>query len=127
MMAAYTSLILVIALCVATVYSLNCYTCSLQTSNANCQTSTTCSSGTAYCQTIVGSASSGGISASVISKTCETSCTAGTYSVSGATATTSCCNTDLCNVSGGASIKASSATIILVLGSLLTILRSSVL
>ncbi|XP_073532946.1 lymphocyte antigen 6E-like [Phyllobates terribilis] len=126
-MAAHTSLLVVIALCVAAVYSLNCYTCSLQTSNNNCKTSTTCGSGAAYCQTIVGSASSGGISTTVISKTCETTCTAGSYSVSGATATTSCCSTDLCNVSGGTSIKSSYVAIILALGSLLTILKSSVL
>ncbi|KAM4029592.1 lymphocyte antigen 6E-like [Anomaloglossus baeobatrachus] len=126
-MAAHTSLLLVIALCVATVYSLNCYTCSLQTSNANCQTSTPCGSGVGYCQTIVGSASSGGVSATVISKTCASACTAGTYSLSGATATTSCCTTDLCNTSAGASIKSSSAAIILALGALLTILKSSVL
>ncbi|CAJ0960068.1 unnamed protein product [Ranitomeya imitator] len=69
----------------------------------------------------------GAISATSISKSCALACTASSTGISVASGSTSCCTTDLCNVSGGASIKASSAAIILALGSLLTILRSLVI
>ncbi|XP_044151285.1 lymphocyte antigen 6E-like [Bufo gargarizans] len=126
-MAAYTSLLLVIALCAATVYSLRCYTCELESSNFNCLTETTCPSNATSCLTTVASASAGGVSATSIIKRCADSCTPLTATIAGVTATATCCSTDLCNYSGSTSIKSSYAAIILALGSILTILKSSVL
>ncbi|XP_040288602.1 lymphocyte antigen 6E-like [Bufo bufo] len=126
-MAAYTSLLLVIALCAATVYSLQCYTCELESSNSNCLTETNCTSNATSCLTSVASGSAGGVSATAIIKRCAVSCTPLTTTISGVTATVTCCSTDLCNFSGSTSIKSSYAAIILALGSTLTILKSSVL
>ncbi|XP_073532971.1 lymphocyte antigen 6E-like [Phyllobates terribilis] len=126
-MAAHTSLLLVIALCTATAYSLKCYVCTLETSNANCQTAANCSNGETYCQTVMASAGVGAISFTSITKSCALSCTPSSGGISMASTSTSCCSTNLCNVSGGASIKSSYVAIILALGSLLTILKSSVL
>ncbi|XP_069815704.1 ly6/PLAUR domain-containing protein 2-like [Dendropsophus ebraccatus] len=122
-MAAYTSLLLVIALCAAKAYSLRCYTCELQSSNANCMTVTTCSNTATSCQTTV--ATAGGISS--IIKRCVDSCTPLSTSISGVSATNTCCNTDLCNTSGGATITSSYTAIILALGAVLTVLKSSML
>ncbi|XP_069588126.1 lymphocyte antigen 6E-like [Ranitomeya imitator] len=126
-MAAHTNLLLVIALCAATAYSLKCYVCTTASSNSNCLTEANCTNGETYCQTIVASVGIGAISATSISKSCALTCTASSSGISVASGSTSCCTTDLCNISGGASIKANSAAIILALGSLLTILSSSVL
>ncbi|KAM3910018.1 lymphocyte antigen 6E-like [Leptodactylus fuscus] len=127
-MAAYTSLLLVIALCAATAHALRCYTCTGASSNSNCMTATNCTLGETSCMTSVGSVSFAGISATSITKTCAASCTptASTSFVVGS-ASVSCCSTDLCNTSGGASIKSSYAAILLALGSVLMILKSSVL
>ncbi|XP_056374651.1 ly6/PLAUR domain-containing protein 2-like [Hyla sarda] len=105
------------------VYSLKCYTCDAQFTNANCLTATNCSSNATSCLTSV--ASGGGYTAIV--KTCEASCTPLTTTIAGISATVTCCSTDLCNYSAGASITSSYAAIILALGSVLTILKSSVL
>ncbi|XP_040289282.1 lymphocyte antigen 6E-like [Bufo bufo] len=126
-MAAYTSLLLVIALCAATAHSLQCYTCVSATTNANCQTAANCTNGQTYCETSVTSVSVAGISATSITKTCAVSCTPTSGGFIVGSASVSCCSTDLCNTSGGASIKSSYAAIILALGSILTILKSSVL
>ncbi|XP_069815881.1 lymphocyte antigen 6E-like [Dendropsophus ebraccatus] len=122
-MAAYTSLFLVIALCATTAFSLRCYTCDTQTSNSNCQTATTCGSTAAYCMTTVTSDSK----ITYVAKTCQDVCQTLSASMNGVTATTTCCSSDLCNTSGGISIKSSYTAIILALGSVLIILKSSVL
>ncbi|XP_066434807.1 lymphocyte antigen 6E-like [Eleutherodactylus coqui] len=143
-MAAYTSLLLVIALCAATAHSLKCYTCIGELTNANCLRETECSRGESYCQTAVATATAHGQSATGISKVCTSSCTPYSDSNSIASVSVSCCTTDLCNysgsgggsgsasggsggASGGASIRSSCAAIILDLGSVLIILKSSVL
>ncbi|XP_018430601.1 PREDICTED: lymphocyte antigen 6E-like [Nanorana parkeri] len=126
-MAAYASILLLAALCIGTAYSLQCYTCSLQSSNSNCQTATNCASGEIQCETIVGSASAGGYSATVITKSCSSSCTPSTYGTSGASASTSCCSTDLCNTSGAISIKSTYSAIFLVLGTIAMLFSSSLL
>ncbi|XP_066434805.1 lymphocyte antigen 6E-like [Eleutherodactylus coqui] len=126
-MAAYTSLLLVIALCAAAADSLQCYTCNQQNTNDNCMTATNCSSAETHCETSVASASIAGISALSITKTCASSCTPFSSGTSYTSSSISCCSTDLCNQSGGASIRSSCAAIILALGSVLIILKSSVL
>ncbi|XP_069815877.1 lymphocyte antigen 6E-like [Dendropsophus ebraccatus] len=125
-MAAYTSLLLVIALCATTGYSLQCYTCELEYSNDKCLTATQCDSNATSCLTTVGT-SGGGSSISVIIKSCEVYCTPLKIEIAGATATTYCCRTDLCNKSGGVSVTSSYTAIILALGAVLTVLKSSVL
>ncbi|XP_077350016.1 lymphocyte antigen 6E-like [Lithobates pipiens] len=126
-MAPHASILLLAALCVGSAYSLQCYTCTEQTSNSNCKTATTCPSGNGYCQTAVGTASANGITATVISKTCEASCTPATVTVSGAVGTVTCCTTDLCNVSGAISIKSGYAAIVLVMGIILMFFSDSLL
>ncbi|XP_066445369.1 secreted Ly-6/uPAR-related protein 1-like [Eleutherodactylus coqui] len=132
-MAAYTSLLLVIALCAATAHSLKCYTCTEQPTNDQCLTETDCKSDETYCQTMVATAPARGKSA--IIKMCTSSCTPYSGSNNLGSGLVSCCTTDLCNysgggsggASGGASIRSSCAAIILALGSVLIIVKSSVL
>ncbi|XP_044151286.1 lymphocyte antigen 6E-like [Bufo gargarizans] len=111
----------------AEAYSLQCYTCEVQSSNSKCLTATTCPSNATSCLTTVASGSAGGVSATAIIKECAVSCTPLTTTIAGVTATATCCSTDLCNYSGSTSIQSSYAAIILALGSILTILKSSVL
>ncbi|XP_069815878.1 prostate stem cell antigen-like [Dendropsophus ebraccatus] len=160
-MAAYTSLLLVIALCATAAYSLQCYTCESETSNANCLNATTCSNTTTACLTMV--ASGGNIA--FISKGCVDLCAAFNTDSNGVNLTVTCCSSDLCNrgdsstststtttigrttsiitstttgrttsrttailsISDSAITGTSYTAIILALGSVLTILKSSVL
>ncbi|XP_075704843.1 lymphocyte antigen 6E-like [Rhinoderma darwinii] len=126
-MAAYTRILLMIALCAGTAFSLKCYTCYIQSNNANCMTAENCTSGETYCKTTVTSAGAVGFSVVSITKMCAISCTATSTSFSVASSSVSCCSSDLCNTSGGASIKSSYAAIILALGSILTILKGLML
>ncbi|OCT77253.1 hypothetical protein XELAEV_18032452mg, partial [Xenopus laevis] len=104
---------------------LKCYTCTSATSNSNCMTQTNCTATDTSCQTFLGSVSVLGVSATSITKTCTTSCTAGGTSFAGVTGSVSCCNTDLCNVSGANGVKYSFPALGLSLGFLLVLLRSS--
>ncbi|XP_077124532.1 lymphocyte antigen 6E-like isoform X1 [Ranitomeya variabilis] len=122
-MAAHTSLLLVITLCAAKADSLICRSCKSQFDNAQCQAAEICSKGESFCKTTVEIFKIAGNYTTTYTKACASFCSP----ITGFSTSVSCCSTDLCNVSGGASIKASSAAIILALGSLLTILRSSVL
>ncbi|XP_075067565.1 lymphocyte antigen 6E-like [Mixophyes fleayi] len=119
MTASITSVLLLIALCVGTAVSLQCYTCAGQSSNANCQTASTCTGGETYCETTVGSAGISGYSVTSISKSCSLSCTPVNSGISVVSASVSCCTTDLCNTSGGTNIKYSFTAIILALGFIL--------
>ncbi|XP_044129530.1 ly6/PLAUR domain-containing protein 2-like [Bufo gargarizans] len=123
-MAAYTSLLLVIALCAATALSLQCYTCVSESSNDDCLAEGYCTIGDTYCQTSVASVTIAGISFSNINKDCASLCSPSSTNILGISSSVSCCSTDLCNVSGGAIVKSSYAAILLALGS---ILKSSVL
>ncbi|XP_072269360.1 ly6/PLAUR domain-containing protein 2-like [Pyxicephalus adspersus] len=126
-MAAYTSILLLAALCMGTAYSLECYTCANIASSSNCNTKTNCTSGWNYCRTDVTSASVG-ISVTTITKTCALSCTASTASVPGVgSVSTSCCSTDLCNSSGANSIKSSYSAIFLLLGTIVMLISGSLL
>ncbi|XP_031760470.1 ly6/PLAUR domain-containing protein 2-like [Xenopus tropicalis] len=100
-----------------------CYTCTAATSNADCLRPKNCTSADAYCLTDVSTASG----KTTIDKTCFPSCTPGSTTILGLTITTSCCNTDLCNVSGAPGVKYSYPALGLPLGFLLVLLRGSVL
>ncbi|XP_073532958.1 long neurotoxin homolog [Phyllobates terribilis] len=122
-MAAHTSLLVVIALCTATARSLSCYTCKSQFSNVQCRLPEICGNGESLCKTTVETFKIAGTYTTTYMKGCASFCSP----IRGFSTAVSCCSTDLCNVSGGASIKSSYVAIILALGSLLTILKSSVL
>ncbi|KAM4689305.1 lymphocyte antigen 6E-like [Discoglossus pictus] len=125
-MEASKAILLVSALCIGTAYSLSCYTCVGQSSNANCNTVTNCSALlNNYCMTSVSSAGLAGISVTSITKTCAASCTATSGSYVVASASVSCCSTDLCNTSGAISVKSSYAMLALSVGLLLALLGHS--
>ncbi|XP_041422617.1 ly6/PLAUR domain-containing protein 2 [Xenopus laevis] len=116
----YISL-LVAALCIGTAVPLKCYTCLGVTNNADCMNPTTCSSTDTSCMTVVGSTSG----STAVVKSCAPSCSPGSSSLAGVSATISCCNTDLCN--GSTAVKYSFPAMVLSLGFLLVLLRSSIL
>ncbi|XP_072007128.1 lymphocyte antigen 6E-like [Engystomops pustulosus] len=126
-MASYTSLLLGVILCATTAHALHCYTCNLQSDNNNCLTATNCSHNETSCATNMISGAIAGISYMSITKTCIASCTSGSDSFAGFITSTSCCSTDLCNANSSTSTKPGCAAIILALGAILTILKSSAL
>ncbi|OCT77252.1 ly6/PLAUR domain-containing protein 2 [Xenopus laevis] len=118
----YISL-LVAALCIGTAVSLQCYTCSLVISNANCMTPTNCSSTDTFCMTSVVSSSE--YELTLINKICTSSCTPSATNIRSNKNQVSCCSSDLCNVSGSSAVKYSFPALGLSLGFLLVLLRSS--
>ncbi|XP_068094555.1 lymphocyte antigen 6E-like [Hyperolius riggenbachi] len=109
---------------IGSAYSLQCYVC---TGTSNCNTAANCSSTDTYCQTTVVSAGIAGVSLSSVTKICTSACTAVSSSAGLASGAVYCCQTDLCNTSGAASIKSSSAVIFLALGIIVTVLNKSLL
>ncbi|XP_077127493.1 lymphocyte antigen 6E-like [Ranitomeya variabilis] len=124
-MAAYTSLLLVAALCAGTVYSLSCYTCNGQSSNTNCMTATNCSSASTYCMTSVVAGGIGSLSGASITKTCASVCTDTGFNAVVVSTSVSCCSTDLCNVSGVSSVRSTYTVLVAALGVLGLLLRRS--
>ncbi|XP_053571935.1 lymphocyte antigen 6E-like [Bombina bombina] len=106
-------------------YSLSCYTCTGQSSNAQCMTAANCTASETSCETTVVAGGIGALSAAVITKQCVASCTASSFGVSAASTTVSCCNTDLCNISGAFSVKSSYTILALSMVLLLALLRNS--
>ncbi|XP_056378889.1 lymphocyte antigen 6E-like [Hyla sarda] len=104
-MAAYTSLLLITALCVGTVHSLTCYTCTSQSSNTNCMTATNCSASETSCMTSVVSRRIGSLTNTTITKSCSSDCVAMGFNLSIFSVRVTCCRTNLCNTSGSSSIK----------------------
>ncbi|XP_029448024.1 lymphocyte antigen 6E-like isoform X2 [Rhinatrema bivittatum] len=111
------------ALCKA--QALKCHTCNLADSNSKCMTETTCPSADTHCLTAVGTASVGSITATVITKECAAACTAGAHTYGGITGTVSCCESDLCNVSGATGVKLSSLALLVPAGFVLSLLRAA--
>ncbi|XP_063309042.1 ly6/PLAUR domain-containing protein 2-like [Pelobates fuscus] len=141
-------IVVLTTLCIGTAMSLQCYTCTGQTSNANCITTTTnCTTGQTYCMTTSASAGVGkilntylyrkactpfqilpfcGISFASITKTCAAGCTAvSAGSSSLVSGSVSCCNTDLCNTSGATSIKSGVTILAVTAGLILALLKNS--
>ncbi|XP_072269358.1 ly6/PLAUR domain-containing protein 2-like [Pyxicephalus adspersus] len=100
-MAAYTSVLVLLALCMASAYSLKCYTCVGETSEDNCLTTATCFANQTTCMAVV--VDFGNFSS--ITKDCASSCTPNTFNL-GVSGGVFCCNTDLCNASGAPSMQA---------------------
>ncbi|XP_044129528.1 lymphocyte antigen 6E-like [Bufo gargarizans] len=124
-MAAYTSLLLVAALCTGAVYSLTCYTCASESSNSKCMTATNCSATDTSCMTSVVSGGIGSLSAATITKTCTAVCAETGFNAVVVSTKVSCCNTDLCNTSGTSSIKATYTVLAAALAAIGVLLRSS--
>ncbi|XP_075437591.1 lymphocyte antigen 6E-like [Ascaphus truei] len=126
-MATWQAILLVTALCIGTGYSLSCYTCTSQSSNANCMTATNCTASDTSCMTSVVGAGVAGVSFSSITKTCTSSCTPSNFGFSVASTSVTCCSTDLCNISGATSVKTSYAALALSMGLILALLKNPAL
>ncbi|XP_040208081.1 lymphocyte antigen 6E-like [Rana temporaria] len=120
-MAAYTSLLVLMVLCIASAVSLKCYTCLLEPSNANCTTVATCDENKSFCLTTI----AGLAGNNLISKTCNANCQESSFNFL-ITAKSSCCSTDLCNISGASSIKSKYNVIAVALGFLGALMRQSI-
>ncbi|XP_040208082.1 lymphocyte antigen 6E-like [Rana temporaria] len=120
-MAAYTSLLVLMVLCIASAVSLKCYTCGSEFSNANCTTVATCAANQSFCMTEI----TGFAAYKVIIKNCNADCQPINFSFIAAVKT-SCCSTDLCNVSGASSIKSKYNVLAVALGFLGALMRRSI-
>ncbi|XP_069478091.1 toxin S6C6-like isoform X2 [Ambystoma mexicanum] len=110
--------LLTAAVLLGTAHSLQCYTCTAVTNNADCRTTTTCSTEESYCFKIhstVGEITS-------IFKGCEATCTEVSTSVRGISTSTNCCSTDLCN--GATSARVSYAMLTLAAGACALLLKA---
>ncbi|XP_030075646.1 lymphocyte antigen 6E [Microcaecilia unicolor] len=110
--------LLVIALCLHNAVSLKCYTCPVTKKSSDCATESTCSVADKYCMKIIASASG----ETAVSKACTPDCTEGKQTISGATASVYCCQSDLCN--GATSVKISYLALVISLGFLGSLLRA---
>ncbi|XP_004919284.1 ly6/PLAUR domain-containing protein 2-like [Xenopus tropicalis] len=116
-MATLSIALIVTALCAGSALSLKCYTCTSQSTNANCKTEGSCNIYEVFCRTNVVSSTTG-IS---ITKSCATSCAPSSVE----TNTVACCSTDLCNLSGATGVSYSSALLALSLGFALVLVKNS--
>ncbi|KAM4704902.1 lymphocyte antigen 6E-like [Rhinophrynus dorsalis] len=123
-MAALKVLLVLTAICIGTAVSLQCYTCTVQSSNSNCMTATNCTANETSCMTIFVSASVWSVSTTTITKACASNCTASSFGMSVVSTSVACCSTDLCNTSGAYGIKSSYAALALALGFLSVLLRN---
>ncbi|XP_075271324.1 lymphocyte antigen 6E-like [Opisthocomus hoazin] len=116
--------VLIVALCTDSAFSLMCFTCKDATSNLQCLSTTTCSDKEKYCLTTYSTTGLGNDRNQRISKKCSAFCPTIDLNIGIAGVVTSCCETSLCNISGASSVKTSYAMIALgVLASLTGILR----
>ncbi|XP_053569193.1 lymphocyte antigen 6E-like [Bombina bombina] len=89
-------------------------------------TAVNCTAGIdSYCKTSVAAAGIGSLSIASITKVCAAVCTPSSLSLSVASTSVSCCNTDLCNTSGASSVKSSSTILALSVGLFLALLGKS--
>ncbi|XP_069815886.1 lymphocyte antigen 6E-like [Dendropsophus ebraccatus] len=123
-MAACPSLLLLAALCIGTVYTLTCYTCTSQNSNSNCLTPTNCTAGTTSCLTSVQVVGIGSLSYATITKSCSSACVAAGTNIVVYSGSQTCCSTDLCNTSGASSIRSTNSILAAALGVTAVLLRS---
>nr|XP_033789697.1 lymphocyte antigen 6E-like [Geotrypetes seraphini] len=94
------------ALSVQTAHSLMCFQCESETSNWNCLRPVTCPNENDQCVTSVQSAGIGSTT-SYISKGCSPICFATDVNLWVMGASTKCCNSFLCNISGATHVKVS--------------------
>ncbi|XP_077209697.1 prostate stem cell antigen isoform X2 [Paroedura picta] len=103
--------------------SLKCYTCTMQLSNSKCQRETDCDGNATMCSTEILSAVS---LLSFITKDCRSSCRVTYKNYVVAERISSCCDADLCNLSGAGAFGTSPPKLAWAVGTSLawTILRS---
>ncbi|NXS52821.1 PSCA protein, partial [Brachypteracias leptosomus] len=101
--------------------SLQCYSCTSQLSNSNCQTKVTCTEKES-CKTdvirVVGLFS-------IISKGCDASCVSDYQNFNVGNRNISCCSTNLCNANAAGSLRSSSGVAAGLAGTLLWTFLSS--
>ncbi|XP_030046085.1 lymphocyte antigen 6E [Microcaecilia unicolor] len=120
-MKAFLISLVMAAVSLQTVHSLRCYTCKSETSNSKCQTPENCTDST-YCMTSVIYGGVGSLSVGVISKDCAKSCTPSNVNAYVGGSSTSCCKTDLCNISGATSVKISYLALVASVGFICSLL-----
>ncbi|XP_072269302.1 ly6/PLAUR domain-containing protein 2-like [Pyxicephalus adspersus] len=118
-MAAYTSVLVLLALCMASAYSLKCYTCEIGTQN-DCMKTAICSANQTFCRVVVTNVGD----FSYIKKDCVSECKNRIFSFF-FRGEASCCTTDLCNVSGATSMQATYTILAVALGFLGALLKQS--
>ncbi|XP_030075609.1 lymphocyte antigen 6E [Microcaecilia unicolor] len=111
--------LLAAALCLHTAHALKCYTCVGAEKNSDCLKESTCTVLDKYCMTMVGTASG----KTTIIKQCLPLCEPGKGESHGLSGTMSCCQSDLCNVSGAMSVRISFLTLVFSVGFVGTLLR----
>ncbi|XP_069477848.1 lymphocyte antigen 6E-like [Ambystoma mexicanum] len=117
----FLSVLVAAVLCVEQACSLTCYTCTSQSSNSQCMTSSNCTSPeNVYCETDVFNYLVG----LSITKKCSASCAASSVTIAGVGITTTCCSTDLCNVSGATSVRISYLALAVTAGFICLLQRS---
>ncbi|XP_065607820.1 lymphocyte antigen 6E-like [Cyrtonyx montezumae] len=116
--------VLVIALCMESAFSLRCFSCKDATSNVQCLGTTSCADHEKYCLTTYSTKGLGDDRQQSITKKCAAFCPTIDLNIGIAGVATSCCQTSLCNISGASSVKTSYTMIAVgVLASLACILR----
>ncbi|NXX40306.1 LY6E protein, partial [Tricholaema leucomelas] len=106
--------------------SLTCFSCKDATSNIQCFSMTTCADHEKFCLTSYSTTGYGKCKdrKHLIDKKCSAYCPTVDLNIGIASIATSCCETNLCNVSGASSVKTSYSMIALgVLASLACIFR----
>ncbi|NXM63842.1 LY6E protein, partial [Illadopsis cleaveri] len=116
--------VLGVALCMESAFSLTCFTCKDATSNLQCLSTNKCLENENYCLTTYSTTGTGDRQSQRITKRCSAVCPQIDLNIGIAGVATSCCETSLCNISGASSVKTSSTILTLgVLASLACILR----
>ncbi|POI31551.1 hypothetical protein CIB84_004698 [Bambusicola thoracicus] len=116
--------VLVIALCTESAFSLKCFSCKDAPSNIHCFNIATCADHEKYCLTTYSTKGLGDDREQSITKKCAAFCPSIDLNIGIAGIATSCCQSSLCNVSGASSVKTSYTMIAVgVLASLACILR----
>ncbi|KAM4688891.1 lymphocyte antigen 6E-like [Discoglossus pictus] len=113
-MEALKVILLVTALCIGTAFSLQCYTCTGESSNANCMTATNCTAGSdSYCKTSVIAGGIGALTYATITKECASTCVETNLGIVVYSSSISCCSTNLCDTSGAPGMKSGYAMLAL--------------
>nr|DBA23897.1 TPA: hypothetical protein GDO54_011612 [Pyxicephalus adspersus] len=102
-MAAYTSVLVLLALCVASAHALKCYTCDNEDNENKCKKTATCPADQTFCRAVVIEIGNFSYITKDCASMCKNSLIDGDAEASGLTF---CCTTDLCNVSGAPSMQA---------------------
>ncbi|XP_029442406.1 lymphocyte antigen 6E-like [Rhinatrema bivittatum] len=117
--------LVVATLCIQAVTSLTCYTCIGQSSNRRCKIPNKCMASEIYCMTRVQYAGFSFFSTVYITKLCASICSPASDSLSMISSSTSCCQSDLCNVSAAAGVHLSALALLVPAAFVLSLLRAA--